>query len=72
MPDTVVPTALEDIERAGDIAVEVHLRVGQRISHPGLRPEMHHALEVSGGEQRAHPRPVGEIQALEREARQVP
>ena len=39
--DIVIPTAFEDVEETGDVAVDVRLRIGQRVPHARLGGEMH-------------------------------
>ncbi len=44
------------------------MRLFQRVAHPCLRGQVHHAREVLAGEQRAHRRLVGDVHLLEAEA----
>lgn len=61
MADTVVPAAFEHVERSGDVAADVSVRVLQRIAHTRLRTEMHHALESFPCKKLGHRLEVGEI-----------
>ena len=51
MRDAVVTAALEHIERADDVALDIGVRLFQRVAHPRLSAQMHDALEFLGGEQ---------------------
>ena len=68
MLDAVVAATLEDIQRPLDVAAHVGVRVLQRIAHPGLRREVHHARELLAREQRRDRRRIGEIEPHEAEA----
>ena len=67
--DAVVPAALEHVERAGDVAVDVRLRVLERITHAGLRGQVDDARKFLAREQRLHAALVGEIHLHETELR---
>ena len=71
MLDAVVPAALEHVQRADDVAVDVGVRVLERVAHARLRGEVDHALELLAREQRRHARAVGEVELHEAEARQL-
>src|SRR5579871_2850164 len=68
MLDAVMAAALEHVERADHIAVDVAVRMGERVAHTGLSAEMHDALELLALEQIAHALPVREIPAHEAKA----
>src|SRR5579885_3245316 len=48
--DAVVAATLEHIEKAGDVGVNVGVRIDERVAHAGLRGEMHHPLRPGVGE----------------------
>ena len=47
MLDAVVAAALEDMQEAGEICIDVAVRVVERVAHPRLCREMDHALGCS-------------------------
>jgi hypothetical protein len=47
------------------LAVDVGVRVVERVAHAGLRGQVHHAVEASRGKQRRHAGAVGDVQLLE-------
>ena len=65
----MVPASLQDVEEAGDIAVDIGLRIFQRVAHTGLRRQMRDPVEPLGGEQRGHRLRLPYIDALKRKAR---
>ena len=67
MRHALVPAALEHVEEAREVGVEIGVRVLQRVAHAGLGGEMHHHLRPRGREQRRDRRPVGEVEPLEAE-----
>src|SRR3546814_6425394 len=69
MLDAVVAAAFENVGEADQIAVDIGVRVDQRIAHTGLRGEVDHALEALFREQRRHAVAIGEIELDEAEAR---
>ena len=68
MLDAVVTAALQHVQRAGQVAVGVGVRVLDRVAHARLRREVHDALERALREQRLHGRAVGEVDPLEPES----
>jgi hypothetical protein len=66
---TVVAATLQDVGEARDIALDIGMRIHQRIAHPGLGGQMHHAVEPVLLEQRLHARAVRHIQLHELKAR---
>src|SRR5258708_210999 len=69
MFDSVVPAALEDVEKADDVAVGVSARVGQRVPHARLGGKVHHALEVLGLKQPGYGVGVADIRLHEPKSR---
>ena len=70
MPARLVAAAFEHVEEAGDIRLDIGVRIDQRMPHSRLRGEMHHLRKPPGGEQRGHFRPIGDVEPLEAEARE--
>ncbi len=68
MLDAVVAAALQHVQRAGQVAVGIGMRVLDRIPHAGLRREVHDAADLGTCEQRFHRRPIGEVHAREAES----
>ncbi len=64
----VVPAALQHVHEADHVAVDVGVRILDRVPHSGLCREVDHLLESTGGEQRVHPCPIGDVELAEREA----
>ena len=67
--DAVVPTSLQDVQRAGDIAVDVRLWRLQGVPDTRLSREMHYTREPLPGKQFGDARGVREIEVLETEVR---
>ncbi len=44
----MVPAGLEDVERAGDVALGVVVRMRERVTHAGLRREVDDAIGRRG------------------------
>ena len=57
-----VAAPLQHIGEADDVAVDIGMRVDQRIAHAGLRSKMNNLVEALGLEQGLHAGPVGNIQ----------
>lgn len=57
----VVPAALEHMQEAGDVALDIDVRIGRRIADPGLGGEIDHPLRPVRGEGLFHRRPVAEV-----------
>ena len=50
MLDAAMPAGLEDVGEADDVAVDVGVRIFQRVAHPGLGGQVDHALRPELGE----------------------
>ena len=70
MPDLVVAATLEHVQRAGDIARHIGVRILERVAHAGLRREVHHSIEFLALEEVRHAAVVGEVELDDAEARQ--
>ena len=53
-----MPAAFEDVQGAGDVALDVGVRVLERIAHAGLGGEVHDLVEALVREQVLDQRPV--------------
>ena len=58
----VVAAAFEHIGKAGEIGVDIGVRIDQRMAHAGLRGEMDHVGKTVLLEQRGDAVAVGEIE----------
>ena len=67
--DVVVATAFEDVREADDVALDVRVRVGQRVAHAGLRREVHDLVELLARKQRVHAGAVGDVELHEAKGR---
>jgi len=56
------------VQKAGQVAVGIGMRMGQGIPHAGLRRQMYDAFDRLLPEQGLHSPPIGQIEAMEREA----
>jgi tRNA threonylcarbamoyladenosine modification (KEOPS) complex Cgi121 subunit len=65
--DAVVAAALEHVERADDVALDISVGFFQRMAHPRLSAQMHDAVEFLGAEQGLHRVPIGQIHMYEAE-----
>src|SRR5262249_35878131 len=65
MTSLTMPTAFENVEKAGKIGVEISVRVLQRIANTGLRGQMHHRPELALGKNAFDRAALGEIDLLE-------
>ena len=61
MSHLVVAAALQHVGKTHHIAVDVGQRVLQRITHPGLGPQVDHAVKLPGLEQLGHAGAVGQV-----------
>ena len=61
--DRVQPAAFEDVQRPDDVAVDVRVRVLERVANSGLGTEMHDSVELVFDKQRLHRRTIGEVDA---------
>ena len=67
MLDAVVAAAFEDVQEADDVAVDVDVRILDRIAHAGLRREVDDAAEFLGRKQRLHAAAIGQVELYEAE-----
>ena len=63
--DAVVAAPFDDVQKAGHIAVDVDMRIVDRMAHARLRGEMDHAVEFLGREQGLDTAAIGQIQLYE-------
>ena len=70
MLDLVMATALEDVQRAGDVAVDVGVRILDGVADARLSAEMNHPIKPFVGEQRLHACSVGQVEACQGEIRE--
>ena len=64
--------AFENVEKAGEIGIEIGVRVLQRIAHAGLRGEMHDRTEIAVAKHRLGDFAVGEIELVKAEGAELP
>ncbi len=69
VPHALRAAAFQHVTEAGEVALEVGVRVGDGVTHTGLRCQVHHAVEALAREQRLHARAVGQVEPLEAKAR---
>ena len=72
MPALRVPATFEHVEEAREVGVNVGMRIDQRMTHAGLRGEMHDIGEAMRSEQFRHGPAVGNIDLLELEIGECP
>src|SRR5271155_4083088 len=65
-------TALQNIEKAGEIGVEIGVRILQRVAHSGLRGKMHHRSEIAVAENCFHGFAIGKVDAVKRKSLKLP
>src|SRR3546814_9255455 len=70
MLDGGVPAALEHVDEADEIAVDIGVRIGERIAHAGLRREVHDPIDALRLEQCRDTVPVLDVQLDEPKPRQ--
>jgi hypothetical protein len=58
--------AFEDVDEADQVAVDIGMRVLQRVAHAGLRREIDHALRAFCREKRGDAGAVGDVEARQR------
>ena len=63
-----MPAALQHVHEADDVAVDVGMRVLQRIAHAGLRRQVDHTVETLAGKEIGHAGTVGNVELDEAEA----
>ena len=66
----MVPAAFQDIGEADQIGLDIGVRVAERMTHAGLRGEMHDEGKAARGEQLLHAGAIGEVAFDEFEAGQ--
>ena len=67
MTGSTMATALENIEKAGEIGVEISVRILQGIANAGLRREMHDRSEFAVAKNALDGAPLGKIDFVETE-----
>ena len=67
----MLPAALEHVEEADEVGIDVGVRVLERVAHAGLRREMDHPLRPVSANSSRRPR-VGEVDLREAEAGAAP
>ena len=67
MGHAVVATGLEDVQEAHHVGLAVHLRVGQRVAHAGLRRQVDHQLRAPVADDGADGLAVGDVLLVEGE-----
>ncbi len=67
MRHLVVAAAFEDVGEADDVALDVGMRILQRVADAGLGGQVDHLVEFLGGEQGLHAWAVGDIELDEAE-----
>ncbi len=65
----VVAAALKDVDEADQVAVDVGMRILDRVAHTGLGGQVDHLVELFLGEQFLHPGAVAHVELDETEAR---
>jgi hypothetical protein len=66
--DAVVTASLEHMEGAGKIAINVCMRIEQRVPHASLRTEVNDPLETRFAKESFHPMPIGKVELDEPES----
>lgn len=67
-----MPTALKDVHEALQVRVDISVRVLQRISHAGLRRQMHDVGKAGFGKEWSDGLAIGEILPDKAEGRKLP
>ena len=67
MFDLVMAAAFENVAKTDQVALDIGVRVAQRVTYAGLSRQMDDALESFVGEQRAQRRGIGDVHAQEAE-----
>src|SRR5690242_16525788 len=65
---SVMPAAFEDVGEALQIGIDVGVRLLERVTHPGLRREMHNLRKSIRLEECSRSGAVGDIDPLEAES----
>jgi hypothetical protein len=63
----MMPAALKNVQRAHQVAVDIDMRIGHRMTNPRLGREVHDPVYALILEQRLHPRAVGQVKPGEAE-----
>ena len=63
-----MPAALEDMQRAHQVAVDVHMRIGHRMTNTRLRSQVHDPVDALILEQRFHARTISQVELGKAEA----
>ena len=61
MPHLILATTFEHIQKTRQVAVGISVRIGHRITHPGLRRQMHDTIEFFPGKQISHEAAINQI-----------
>ena len=67
MPAAAMAAAFKNVEKTGEVGVEIGVRVSQRVAHAGLRGKMHDRAEIAVAKQRLGGSAVGEIEPVKGE-----
>jgi hypothetical protein len=62
-----VTAPLQNVEKAGDIGVQISMGVLQRVPDPGLRREVHDRPKIAVAKQSFRKRPIGQIEPMKSE-----
>src|SRR5262249_1427633 len=67
MTGLAMAAALEDVEKTGEISIEISVRILQRVTNAGLRREVHDRAEFALAKNAFDVAPRGEIDLMEAE-----
>src|SRR6267143_4105289 len=67
MPDLRVAAALEHVQEADEVGINVGRGVFNRVTHPCLRGQMHDCTEFAGGEKLAHRPALDDVELVTEE-----
>src|ERR1700730_3113642 len=67
MLGSTMASALENVEKAGEIGVQISVRILQGVANAGLRREMHDRSELAVAENALDGPPLGKIDFVEAE-----
>ena len=68
MLDSLLPAALEHVQKSGDVALYVHVRILDRMAHARLRRQMHDRVELFAVEDLLHGPAIRDIELDESKA----
>ena len=71
MLNLIVAASFEHVQEAHEIALDVRVRMRERVAYAGLRRQVNHALETVFGEQLLDRRAVAKLLAHETETRML-